>query len=51
MLLQLQTQQNQIAHINTLKSLAESTQQKNFDDIFASISIYNGAEKEGFLSG
>ena len=52
--LQLQTQQNQavqITHTNTLKSLAESTQQRNFHHIFPSIPIYDGTNKEGFLSG
>ena len=50
--LQLQMQQNQvvqIAHTNTLKTLAETTEQRNFDNIFASISIYDGTEKEGFF--
>ena len=51
--MQLQTQQNlavQIAHMDTLRSLAESTQQRNFDHIFASILIYGETNKEGFLS-
>ena len=40
---QLQTQQNQsvqITHIDTLRYLAESTQQRNFDHIFVSIPTY-----------
>ena len=48
--LQLQIQQNQAVQIdytNTLISLAESTQQRNFDHIFASIPIYNRTNKEG----
>ena len=52
MQLQLQMQQNQvvqIANINAPKSLAESTQQRNFDHIFASISIYYGTNKEEFF--
>ena len=50
--LQLQTQQKQavqIAHTNALKTLAESTQKRNFDHIFVSIPIYDNAEKEGFF--
>ena len=50
--LQLQTQQNQavqIAHTNSLTSLAESNQQRNFDHIFASIPIYDDTNKEGFF--
>ena len=49
--LQLGTQQNQAvqtAHTNALKTLAESTQQRNVDHIFASIPIYGGT-KEGFF--
>ena len=52
MQLKLQTQQNQtlhIAHTNTLKTLTESTQQRNFDHIFVSIQIYDGTKKEGFF--
>ena len=50
--LQLQTQQNQavkIAYTDALKSLAESTQQRNFDHIFASIPIYDGSNIEEFF--
>ena len=50
--LQLQMLQNQaveIAHTNALKSLAESTKQKNFDHIFTSIPIYDGTNKEEFF--
>ena len=50
--LKLQTQQNQavqIAHTNALITLAESTQQRNFDNIFESIPIYDGTEKEGIF--
>ena len=50
--LQLQTQQNQavqITHMDILRSLNESTQQRNFDHIFTRIPMYNGTNKEGFL--
>ena len=46
--LQLQTQQKlgcEIAHTNVLKSLDESTQQRNFDHILASIPIYDANNK------
>ena len=49
--LQLQTQQKQavqIAHMVALRSLAESTQQRNSDHIFVSILTYDGTSKEGF---
>ena len=36
--------------MDALKSLAESTQQRNFDQIFKCIPIYNGTNKEVFLS-
>ena len=52
--LQLQTQWNeavQIAHTDALRSLAESTQQRNFDNKLVRIPIYDGTNKEGFLSG
>ena len=52
--LQLQTQHNQavqIVYTNTLKSSAESAQQRNFDHIFASIPIYDGTNEEEFLRG
>ena len=48
----LQTQQNQamqIVHMDGLRSLSQSTQQRNFDDIFLSILIYDGTNKEGFF--
>ena len=44
-----QTQQNpavQIAHMDALKSLAESTQQRKFNHIFVSIPMYDGTDKE-----
>ena len=47
--LQLQTQWNQavqIAHMDALRSLAEFTQQRNFDHIFVSILTYHGMNKE-----
>ena len=50
--LQLQTQQNQAvqrAHTNALKTLAEPTEQRNFDHIFVSIPIYDGTKKEIFF--
>ena len=50
--LQLQTQQNQtvqIAHMDALRFLAESTQQRNFDPIFVSIPTYDRTNKEGFF--
>ena len=49
--LQLQMQQNQavqIAHTDALRSLAESTQQRNFDHIFVSILTYDGTNKKDF---
>ena len=52
--LQLQTQQNQavhIAHTDALRSLAELTQQRNFDHAFVRILTYDETNKEGFLSG
>ena len=51
--LQLQTMQSQvvqITHTNTFRNMAESTQERNFDHIYASIPIYDGTDK-GFLSG
>ena len=50
--LQLQTEQNWavwIAHTDALRSLAESTQQRNFEDIYASILTYDGTNKGGFF--
>ena len=50
--LQLQTQQNQavkIAHMDALRSLAESTQQSNFDHIFVNIPTYDRTNKKVFL--
>ena len=50
--LQLQTQQNQavqITHMDALRYLAESTQQRNIDNVFASIPTYEGTNKEGFF--
>ena len=52
--LQLETQQNQavqIAHTDALRSLAELTQQRNFDHIFVSILTYDEINKEGFQIG
>ena len=49
--LQLQTWQNQavqIAYTKTLRTLAVSTQQRNFDHIFVSIPIYDGTKKKNF---
>ena len=36
--------------LDALRSLAESTQHRNFDHIFVCIPIYDGTNKEGFLS-
>ena len=50
--LQQHLQQGQInmqAHTGALQQLATSTYQCNFDHIFASIPIYNGSDREGFL--
>ena len=50
--LQLQTKQNQavqIVHTDALKSLAESTQQRNFDHIFVSMLTYDGTNKVGIF--
>ena len=50
--LYLQIQQNQavqIAHTHALRSLTESTQQRNFDHIFMSMPIHDGTNKEGFF--
>ena len=37
------------AHIGALQQLAKSTYQHNFDHIFASISIHDGSDREGFF--
>ena len=50
--LQQHLQQGQInmqAHTGALQQLATSTYQHNFDHIFASISIYDGSDREGFF--
>ena len=50
--LQLQAHQNQavqIVHMDALRSLAESTQQRNLDHIFVSILTYDGTNKEVFF--
>ena len=44
-----QDQVNMQAHTGTLQQLATSTYQRNFDHIFASIPIYDGSDREGFL--
>ena len=44
-----QGQLNMQAHTGTLQQLATSTYQRNFDHIFASIPIYDGSDREGFL--
>ena len=36
-------------HTGALQQLATSTYQWNFDHIFASISIYDGSDREGFF--
>ena len=40
---------NMQAHTGTLQQLATSTCQRNFDHIFASISIYDRSDREGFI--
>ena len=37
------------AHMGTLQQLANSTYQRNFYHIFASIPIYDGSDREGFF--
>ena len=37
------------AHTGTLQQLANSTYQRNFNHIFASIPIYDGSDREGFF--
>ena len=44
-----QGQANMQAHMRALQQLANSTYQKNFDHIFASIPIYDGNDREGFF--
>ena len=44
-----QGQLNMQAHIGTLQQLANSTYQRNFNHIFASITIYDGSDREGFF--
>ena len=51
--LQQHIQQGQLtmqAHKCTLQQLATSSYQINFNHIFASIPIYDGSDREGFLS-
>ena len=50
--LQLQSQQNQVvqmAHTDALRTLAEFTQQRSFDHIFASIFVFDGTKKGRLL--
>ena len=44
-----QRQLNMQTHTGALQQLATSTYQRNFDHIFASILIYDGSDREGFL--
>ena len=44
-----QGQLNMQAHMGALQQLANSTYQRNFDHIFASIPIYDGSDREGFF--
>ena len=37
------------AHIDALQQLANSTYQRKFDHIFASIPIYDRSDREGFF--
>ena len=42
---------NMQAHSSALQQLAYLTYQRNFDHIFASISIYEGSDRKGFFPG
>ena len=44
-----QGQLNMQAHTGALQQLANSTYQRNFDCIFASIPIYDRSDREGFF--
>ena len=44
-----QGQLNMQAHMDPLQQLANSTYQRNFDQIFASIPIYDRSDREGFF--
>ena len=44
-----QGQMNMQAHTGALQQLATSTYQRNFDQIFASIPIYDGSNREDFF--
>ena len=44
-----QGQLNMQAHMGAFQQLATSTYQQNFNHIFASISIYDGSDREGFF--
>ena len=44
-----QGQFNMQAHTGSLQQLANSTYQRNFDHLFASIPIYDGSDMEGFF--
>ena len=44
-----QGQMNMQVHTGALQQLATSTYQQDFDNIFASIPIYNGSDREGFF--
>ena len=44
-----QGQLNMQAHASTLQQLANSTYQRNFYHIFASIPIYDRSDREGFF--
>ena len=44
-----QGQANMQAHTGDLQELTKSAYQINFDHIFASISIYDGSDREGFF--
>ena len=44
-----QGQLNMQANTGALQQLATSTYQCNFDHIFASMPIYDGSDREGFL--
>ena len=46
-----QGQLNVQAHAGTLHQLANSTHQRNYDHIFASIPIYDGSNREEFFRG
>ena len=47
----IQGQLNMQPHAGALHQLANSTHQRNYDHIFASIHIYDGSNREEFFHG